>query len=93
MRLDTTGAQLPGLISKRNTASDVWADTAYRSKANERLLADNALAHRKKPKGKPNVARANGIKSKVRAAVEHVFAVRKGRWAWSSAPSASPERR
>jgi hypothetical protein len=78
------GAQLPGLISKRNTASDVWADTAYRSKANERLLADNALVsriHRKKPKRKPmpvNVARANGIKSKVRAAVEHVFARQKG---------------
>ena len=78
------GAQLPSLISKRNTASDVWADTAYRSKANERLLADNALVsriHRKKPKRKPmpvNVARANGIKSKVRAAVEHVFARQKG---------------
>jgi IS5 family transposase len=68
------GAQLPNLVSKANTASDVWADTAYRSKANERLLANNALVsriHRKKPKGKPmpvNVARANGIKSKVRAA-------------------------
>ena len=78
------GAQLPSLISKTNTASDVWADTAYRSKANERLLADNALVsriHRKKPKRKPmpvNVARANGIKSKVRAAVEHVFARQKG---------------
>jgi IS5 family transposase len=78
------GAQLPNLVSKANTASDVWADTAYRSKANERLLAKNALVsriHRKKPKGKPmpvNVARANGIKSKVRAAVEHVFARQKG---------------
>lgn len=78
------GAQLPNLISKRNTASDVWADTAYRSKANERLLAGNALVsriHRKKPKRKPmpaNVARANGIKSKVRAVVEHVFARQKG---------------
>ena len=27
------GAQLPNLISKDNTASDVWANTAYRSKA------------------------------------------------------------
>ena len=36
--------------------------------------------HRKKPKGKPmpaNVARANGAKSKVRSAVEHVFARQK----------------
>ncbi len=78
------GAQLPNLISKSNTASNVWADTAYRSKANEKLLAGNALVsriHGKKPKGKPmpaNLARANGVKSKVRAAVEHVFARQKG---------------
>jgi transposase, IS5 family len=78
------GAHLPALISKGNTASDVWADTAYRSKANERHLADNGLRsriHCKKPKGKPmpaNVARANGAKSTVRAAVEHVFARQKG---------------
>jgi IS5 family transposase len=78
------GAQLPILISKENTASDVWADTAYRSKTNEKHLADTGLRsriHRKKPKGKPmpaNTARANGAKSKVRAAVEHVFAHEKG---------------
>lgn len=78
------GAQLPGLLSKAKTASDVWADTAYRSKANEAHLAGNGLRsriHRKKPPGKPmarNVAQANGEKSKVRAAVEHVFARQKG---------------
>jgi IS5 family transposase len=78
------GAQLPALISKANTASDVWADTAYRSKANERHLAENGLRsriHRKKPQGRPmpvNVSRANGVRSKVRAAVEHVFARQKG---------------
>ena len=78
------GAQLPALVSKANTASDVWADTAYRSKANERHLAGNGLRsqiHRKKPPGKPmpvNVSRANAAKSKVRAAVEHVFARQKG---------------
>jgi hypothetical protein len=34
------GAQLrKGLIGPNNTASDVWADTAYRSAANERYLA------------------------------------------------------
>jgi hypothetical protein len=60
------GALLPDLIDKDNTASDVWADTAYRSKANEKHLADNGLRsqiHRKKPKGKPmsrRAARANG---------------------------------
>ena len=78
------GAQLPALISKANTAGDVWADTAYRSKANERHLAENGLRsriHRKKPQGRPmpvNVSRANGVRSKVRAAVEHVFARQKG---------------
>ena len=78
------GAQLPGLISKANTGSDVWGDTAYRSRANERLLAENgrrSQIHRKKPPRKPmpkHTARANGAKSKVRAAVEHVFAHEKG---------------
>ncbi len=80
----TDAAQLPNLTSKANTGSEVFADTAYRSKANEKHLADNGLVsriHRKKPKGKPmpsNVARANGAKSKVRSAVEHVFARQKG---------------
>ena len=78
------GAQLSNLVSKDNTASDLWADTADRSKANEKHLADNGLRsqiHRKKPPGRPmplNVARANGAKSKVRSAVEHVFAHQKG---------------
>jgi transposase, IS5 family len=78
------GAQLPNLTSKANTGSEVFADTAYRSKANEKHLVDSRLVsriHRKKPKGKPmpaNVARANGAKSKVRSAVEHVFARQKG---------------
>lgn len=78
------GAQLPNLISKANTASTVWADSAYRSKANEQHLAESGLRsqiHRKKPAGKPmarNVARANNARSKVRAAVEHVFARQKG---------------
>ena len=78
------GAQLQNLVSKKNTASDVWADTAYRSKANEMHLANHGFVsriHRKKPPRRPmpaNVARANGAKSKIRAAVEHVFARRKG---------------
>ena len=62
----------------------MWADTAYRSKAKEEHLADNGLRsriHRKKPPGRPmpiNVSRANGAKSKVRAAIEHIFARQKG---------------
>ncbi len=78
------GARLGDLLDPGNTAAGVWADTAYRSAKNEALLAGRGLVsriHRKKPKGKPmpaNVARANGRKSKVRAAVEHVFAHEKG---------------
>lgn len=37
------GAQLLNLLDKANTASNVWADTAYRSKANEKHLTDNGL--------------------------------------------------
>ena len=78
------GAQLENLVDKSNTASDVWADTAYRSAKNEAMLEGRGLRsqiHRKKPKGKPMpeaISKANGKKSKVRAFVEHVFAREKG---------------
>jgi transposase, IS5 family len=78
------GARLPELIDPNNTAGDVWADTAYRSQANEKFLAGRLLRsqiHRKKPNGKPmprRTARANARKSAVRSAVEHVFAHQKG---------------
>lgn len=80
------GARLrEGLIDPANTASDVWADTAYRSAANETYLKKTGKVsriHRKKPKGKPMpkpIARGNAAKSKVRAHVEHVFAEQKDR--------------
>jgi IS5 family transposase len=80
------GARLrEGLLDKINTASGVWADTAYRSAANEAFLAKNGFVsriHRKKPKGRPMSAatrRANALKSKVRSRVEHVFATQKDR--------------
>ena len=79
------GARLrEGLIDPNNTASDVWADSAYRSAENERFLAGLGKAsriHRRKPKGKPmpkRTARANAKKSAVRAHVEHPFAHLKG---------------
>lgn len=74
-----------GLLDKTNTASSVWADSAYRSKANETFLANNGFTskvHRKKPQGRPmpkRTARANARKSAVRARVEHVFAEQKDR--------------
>jgi len=76
-----------GLLDKSNTASAVWADTAYRSEANQRFMAESGFvshAHRKKPPGRPmpvNIARANGAKSRIRVAVEHVFAEQKSRMA------------
>ena len=77
------GRMLRDVVTNDNTASDVWADTAYRSQANERWLRRNGKVsriHRKKPRGKPmpeRTAKANAAKSKVRARVEHVFAHQK----------------
>jgi len=74
-----------GLLDKTNTAAAVWADTAYRSQANEAFMAKNGFisrVHRKKPKGKPmpeTMRQANAVKSKIRARVEHVFAAQKDR--------------
>ena len=79
------GARLrEGLIDPNNTASDVWADSAYRSEANEaflRSIGKVSRIHRKKPKGKPmsrRTAKANAARSAVRAHVEHPFAHQKG---------------
>ncbi len=74
-----------GLLDKTNTASGVWADTAYRSAVNEAYLEKNGFVsriHRKKPKGRAmaeTTRRANALKSKVRSRVEHVFADQKDR--------------
>lgn len=74
-----------GLLDRTNTASDVWADTAYRSKANEAYMAENGFTsriHRKKPAGRPmpeRIRRANARKSAVRSRIEHVFAEQKSR--------------
>ncbi len=80
------GARLrEGLIDPSNTASDVWADTAYRSAANEEYLARHgkrSRIHHKKPRGKPmpaHIAGGNRTKSRIRAKVEHVFAEQKER--------------
>ena len=80
------GARLrEGLLDTANTAGAVWADTAYRSAANEEFMARNGFVskiHRKKPKGRPMpdvTRRANALKSKVRSHIEHVFAVQKDR--------------
>jgi IS5 family transposase len=79
------GHVLSQLLDKNNTSSCVWGDTAYRSQDNEKLLVENGFRsqlHRKKPRNKPMpvaTQRTNGKKSKIRASVEHVFAVQKER--------------
>jgi IS5 family transposase len=77
------GRMLKDVVTRDNTASEVWADTAYRSQANETWLKSHGRVsriHRRKPRGQPmpaHVARANAAKSSVRARVEHVFAQQK----------------
>ena len=78
------GPRLREGLVVRNTSSQVWADTAYRSAANEEYLEKHgkvSLIHRKKPKGKPmptRIRKANAKKSSIRARIEHVFADEKG---------------
>ena len=67
------------LLDPDNTASTVWADSAYRSKENEEKLAARGFTsriHRRGCRNKPLTARqeaANKTRSSVRARVEHVF--------------------
>ncbi len=63
----------------KNSSSDVWADSAYRSKKGEENLKQagyRSKVHEKGKRGKPLTDRqkaSNKTKSKVRARVEHVF--------------------
>jgi transposase len=81
------GRMLRDVVTNDNTASDVWADTAYRSRSNEawlRAAGRVSRVHRKKPRGKPmpaRTARANAAKSTIRARIEHVFARQKDQMA------------
>jgi IS5 family transposase len=79
------GAKLPELLNPEAFDSRVWADTAYRSKANEAALkvaGRRSMIHFKKPKDRlmsgPH-RRANRARSVVRSAIEHVFAEQKQR--------------
>jgi len=67
------------VLDPGNTASGVWADSAYRSKEIEAKLASRGLKsriHRRGCRNKPLTERqeaANKTRSSVRARVEHVF--------------------
>ena len=71
--------KLDDVLDASNTASDVWADSAYRSAEIEARLGERGLksricrkGHRNRPLGKRQKA-ANKTRSSVRARVEHVF--------------------
>ena len=80
------GAQLKAVLDRRNTASTVWADTAYRSKANEAHLERygfRSMIHFRRQRGGELSAaqrKANRARSKIRSAVETVFAAEKHRF-------------
>ncbi|MDA0952400.1 MAG: IS5 family transposase [Proteobacteria bacterium] len=67
------------VLDDDNTASDVWADSAYRSAEIEKKLDARGLKsriHRKGHRNRPLTKReqkGNKTRSKVRARVEHVF--------------------
>lgn len=71
--------EMEALLDPGNTASDVWADSAYRSAEIEQKLTDKGLRsriHRKAVRGRALTKRdrqANKTRSQVRARVEHVF--------------------
>ena len=71
--------KLGDVLDPANTASGVWADSAYRSAEIEAALAARGLTshiHRRGSRGKPLTAQqeaTNKTRSKVRARVEHIF--------------------
>ena len=73
-----------GLLDKSNTGPTVWADSAYRSRANEAFMERHGFksqVHHRKPRGRPmapHIRRGNASRSKIRAGIEHVFAHQKG---------------
>ena len=77
------GHMLEKLVDKENTSSNVYADTAYHAKANLEMLEEKGFTsqmHKKKPRLKvmpEKTKHSNTRKSKIRAKVEHVFAVLK----------------
>ena len=72
--------ELEAVLDPSNTASDVWADSAYRSAEIEAHLAQRGLRsriHRKGVRGRALTERekqGNRTRSEVRSRVEHVFA-------------------
>jgi IS5 family transposase len=77
----------PTLLDPENTASRVWADTAYRTKRNLEVLERRGLAERiqfcRAPRRglSEQQAKANASRARIRSSIEHVFAAQKHRMA------------
>ncbi|MXP66089.1 IS5 family transposase [Roseomonas sp. M0104] len=75
----------PALLDPENTASCVWADTAYRTKRNLELLERRGLSKRIQFRGAPlrglseQQAKANAARARICSSIEHVFAAQKHR--------------
>ena len=93
------GRELGGLLDRTNTASPVWADTAYRSQKSEKKITKAGLVskvHFRKPPGKPMPEarkRANSARSRRDPASSMSSPIRSTTCASSSARSGSHERR
>jgi IS5 family transposase len=74
-----------GLLDPGNTASRVWADTAYRTKRNLEVLERRGLSERILFRQPPRrqlseqQAKANAARARIRSGIEHVFAAQKHR--------------
>lgn len=77
----------PALLDPGNTASRVWADTAYRTKRNLEVLDRRGLSGRIQFSRAPRrrlseqQAKANAARARIRSGIEHVFAAQKHRMA------------
>ena len=76
-----------GLLDPANTASRVWADTAYRTRRNLEVLERRVLSERIQFRRPPRrglselQAKANAARARIRSGIEHVFAAQKHRMA------------
>jgi IS5 family transposase len=75
------------LLDPGNTASRVWADTAYRTKRNLEVLERRGLSERiqfRKPPRRQlseQQSKTNALRARIRSGIEHVFAAQKHRMA------------
>jgi len=75
------------LLDPGNTASRVWADTAYRTQRNLEVLERRGLSERLQFRRPPRrqlselQAKANAARARIRSGIEHVFAAQKHRMA------------